>query len=349
MAMKIFSDMHHGGLYASFKYLFEDRLGHQLYRPIDLDWFDAGYWHAARPYGNNPDTVNQYLGLGAIPKDKTPPLNTPSSVVEDGVHYIRDVAHGFYHKAISLETFKKMEFDVVIASIPDHIEPYMDLIKSYMPKAKLVYHVGNIGWHDHIPWKLVKNTMLSVKPFPIPNNRNAVFYRQEFELDDFMPTDTYSMEITSFVNCLPEAHKFHELASLLPEYKFQSFGVTCRDGIKHSVSEIASTMSSARFGYHNKPGGDGFGHVIHNWFAIGKPIIVNMYDYRDKLAGELLEDMKTCINIENRSMQEVANIIKNMSDEQYDEMCMEVKNTFYHKVDFEKDAEKVKMFLENLI
>ena len=73
--MKIFADLHHSSLFTSFKLLFENRLGHRMYRPIGLEWFTEGFWKIAEPYNNNIGTVKQFLEPGNTPTDGTPPLN----------------------------------------------------------------------------------------------------------------------------------------------------------------------------------------------------------------------------------------------------------------------------------
>lgn len=340
--MNIFTDMHHGGLYAAQHYLLENRLGHNLYRPIGKEWFTEGYWHIAKPYKDNPGTIEQYLGIRIAPEDGTIPLNEGDEQ-PNGIYSIRDGAHYFRHKAITLDKFKKMDIDIVIASIPAHIPVYKELIKKYKPNAKLVFHIGNIGWGDNINSYDADNIMVSTAP--VPTNKHAVFYRQEFDLEVFKPELEPTREvISSFVHGANKNKEYWDLLTRgLLDYECNDFEY----GIV-GTKNIASKMQEAKYGYHNKPGGDGFGHVIHNWFAVGKPVIVNLKDYKDKLAGELMSDMITCIDMSNRKPSEVVNIINNISDLQYQDMCLAVRNKFKETVDYERDAANVKQFLENL-
>ena len=347
--MKIFADYHHGGLYASLIYLLEGRLGHTLLRPIGMDWFDKGYWKIAEPYGNNPDTARQYLAENSTPTDGTPPLNN-KPVDAKYFSWINESSNNVWHRAVTLEQFLEIDPDVIIASIPAHIASFKKLIKDYNLRAKLVYHIGNIGWHTQIPWDQIDNLMASVKEFPIPAGKNAVFYRQEFDLEVFAgaPHQRSSI-ITSFVNLLPEAKRFRALKEAMPNYLFQAYGIGCPDGIVNKVSDVGRIMRKSDFGYHNKPQGDGFGHIIHNWFAVGKPVIVNMGDYKDKLAGELLVDGETCIDLDNKSAEDIAKLIYMMSDLEYFDMCRAVRARFAEAVDFGLDAAKVGDFLNDLM
>lgn len=344
--MKIFADLHHQGLYASLHYLLENRLGHKLYRPIGKEWFEKGYWKIAEPYNNYPGTVEQYLGTrDFVPEDGSPSLNTPA-----GKGHVLDTTHNFMQKVMTFDEFCATDIDVVIATIPAHVTSYTRLIKEYKPNAKLIYHIGNIGWHENLPLG-AQNVMASVKEFK--TDRNVVFYRQEFDLNVFKPKTGihFLLTITSFVNCLPEPDKFNKFKELLPEFVWKAYGIGCPDGTLGKIEDIAWYMQRSWLGYHNKPYGDGFGHVIHNWMAVGKPVLVNLKDYKDKLAGELLVDGETCIDISGKSIEDIAVIVRELSKSNlhYLDMCNAVEKRFKEVVDLEADAIKVRNFLERLV
>jgi len=61
--MKVFAELHHQSLFTSLQFLFEKRLGYQLFRPIGEKWFREGYWKICEPYGNDIRTITQYLGI----------------------------------------------------------------------------------------------------------------------------------------------------------------------------------------------------------------------------------------------------------------------------------------------
>ena len=112
--MNIFCDLHQDGLYNSLIMLFDKRLGHNLFRPIGESWFTEGYWKLAEPYGNSSDTITQYLGIrdNYQPVDGTRPLNEVTKV--DNYYTIK--GDPYNHKAITLEQFKNMDIDIMIAS-----------------------------------------------------------------------------------------------------------------------------------------------------------------------------------------------------------------------------------------
>lgn len=336
---KILADRHHSGLYASLLFTLEGRLGHEVFSPIGTEWFNEGYWRMAEIYNNAVETISQYLGF------------QQGELQEDGYYKILDPANNIYHRGITLDKFKEIDIDIIICTLPQHIDAYRELIRRFKPNAKLIYQIGNVDWHNIIPWDKVDNILASVKEFKYPAGKHVLFYKQEFDLSIFHPTDSLvKNEIASFVNCLPNHEYFYSLKGVLsPEYKLRSYGQSCPDGIITTTSEMANIMNICKFGYHNKPHGDGYGHVIHNWFAVGKPVIINLSDYTDKLAGELLVDGKTCIDISNARFYELADIIKNISDLQYADMCGAVRDIFKEKVDFKHDAVNMREFLSNLI
>lgn len=343
--MKVLADCHHGDLFNSLQILFEDRLGFELYRPIGLDWFTGGYWRIAEPYGNNIDTVKQFLDINNLPW--SPYGNLNGGNYKDGnVYKVFDPRYGKYQKAITLETFSQMDFDLVISSIPDHDESFARLIKDRMPKAKHISQMGNAYQTTE-----VANVMCSTKPYPVPEGKNVVFYHQEFPLHYFrFEAPRPSNKIVSFVNVLPKPDQFALFETNLPEMEFKSYGIGNRDGTITGLDEIAQIMKTSLFGYHVKPGGDGFGHVIHNWFACGRPVLVGGNDYTDKLAGDLLIDNVTCIDLDKNSFQSSLDKIKYWSDpENHAEMCVQVIKRFREVVDFNKEEQLVRKFLEKII
>lgn len=341
--LSIFSDFHHQGLYASFHYLFENRLGHELYRPIGKEWFDKGFWKIAEPYNNYPGTIEQYLGdRDFVPSDGSPSLNIPA-----GFCCVLDTTHHFKQKVLTFEEFCNTDIDIIIATIPAHVPTYKRLIKEYKPTAKLIYHIGNIGWHESVPSE-AENIMASVKEFK--TDKNAVFYRQEFDLNVFKPLEgpLRHANVTSFVNCLPQPETYLKLKEKLTEFEFKAYGIGCPDGTLGEIDDIARAMQRSTFGYHNKPHGDGFGHVIHNWMAVGKPVIVNLGDYKDKLAGELLIEGETCIDLD-KGIDHVVEIVRRLSSLEYADMSNKVQTKFKEVVDFGRDADKVRNFLDRLV
>jgi hypothetical protein len=72
-------------------------------------------------------------------------------------------------------------------------------------------------------------------------------------------------------------------------WEFTVHGHEGRDGFINPAARMGEAMASAGFGWHDKPVGDGFGHVIHSWAAVGRPLIGRAAYYRGKLAAPLLD------------------------------------------------------------
>lgn len=316
--MKIFCDRHHEALTKSLQMLLVNRLGHELLFPAGLEWFENGYWKIAEPYNNSPVTINQYLGL-----------NNPG---------------------IKLDWFLKTPPDVLIASFYNNIVPYKELAQEV--GAKLVVQIGN-EWP--IDWSLVDNLMASTMPINVPEGKNAVFYHQEFDTNIYSykaPTKDTKM-IVSFVNCLSSQKHFKkdwqdflQLERELDGYRFLAHGASTRDGVINGAQAVAEVMKRSKFGIHLKAGGDGYGHVIHSWMAVGRPVIYRGSQYRGRLASRLLKHQKTGFDIEKA---DVAKRISKLNWDEYLEMCNNCADAFKREVDFERDAANIEMFLAKLL
>lgn len=333
--MNVFADLHHGDLYHSLRMLFEKRLGWNLYRPIGFDWYDKGFWK----YSDKIPVVRQYLEL------RPDYISTPT-------HYlIYDPVHHEWDKALTFSQFLNTDINIIIASVRQHEEPYTKLIREYKPKAKFIRQLANI--HDIFDPQLCKNLLASVEPFNCPKDLNIVYYHQEFDLSIFKyGSPSKELRISNFMNCLPDSRDFplwNKYKNELKNFDFKMFGILGDDGIIGSVEKIADEMHKSTFVWHVKYGGDGFGHVIHNAFACGRPIITIGSYYRDELAGHLIKDQETCIDLEKRSFeQNIKNIEYWSKPENYIKMSVAAYNIFKKNVDYDKEFIHIKAFLKNL-
>lgn len=363
--MNVFTDFHHAGLLNSLIMLFEGRLGGAVYRPIGVDWSVNDYWAVY----DHPATQAQFLGIGANTPDGTPPLNEVINKTGPFVYNCKDIESDTTNKAITFEGFCAMDFDIVIASVPQHVERFKKLIATHKKNAKLIYQIGN-AWT--VEAALAPNVMASAIINDVPEGINFIQYHQEFDLETFHPPvkgdpirgsdlawNFYDLEtmpeenIYSFVNVFqtfPDFQMFEEVERRMPNWQFKSYGGQCRDGSANGTKEVAERMRESRFIWHTKAGGDGYGHVLYNTAAVGRPTINKASYYNGKMGQELLIDGETCINIDNLSIEEIVNKINYYSEpSRYAEMAKRVYANFQQKVDFDKEAEKIKQFLDNLI
>lgn len=331
----------------------------ELYRPIGLEWFHEGFW----AINSNPDTAKQYLSLeqAYFPADGTPRLNIihpgidrigPEDHDKADTLFVVDPGRLSYHKAARLRFFKENKFDYVVASIPQHVPIFKKLIAEYNPSAKLIIQMGN-NWHiDDYPGMPVLASIA-----PQLTAANAMFYHQEFDLDIFhptpVPTGLEDRKIFSFVNVMremPEAQRDYDMfRRMLGEFQFKSFGGQNPDGNMDGPKQLADKMREAMFIFHVKPMGDGFGHIIHNAYAVGRPIITHSKHYQNQLASDLLVE-GTFIDLDKYSRGEVKNIIRRLSHqpEILVKMGERAAAQFRRVVDYKNESEEIKKWLEKL-
>lgn len=349
--MLVFTDFHHASLLNSTIMLFEGRLGASVFRPIGTQWFEQGFWALY----NHPATVQQYLGINGATPDGTPALNDIVGRI-GRVWLCHDIDSNFANKAIEFDTFMQMPFDIVIASIPQHIEPFARLCAMHPNHPKLIYQIGN-------QWNLeanapVRNILASAKIDNVPAGFNFVSYHQEFDTKVFRVTAPYDTKnIFSFANCFnldqlfaKDWQLFTKVEAAMPTWQFKAFGGQCRDGAAHGSQELADSIALSRFVWHTKAGGDGYGHIIHNSAAMARPLIVVRQYYAGKLGEALMQDGKTCIAIDDLGVDEIVNKINYYNQPaNYCQMVQNVADNFREVVNFDLEAIRIKAFLDNLI
>lgn len=344
--MRVFSDLHHSSLYNSLKILFEDRLGYELYRPVGLEWHTQGLWNVY----DHPATALQYLSLDQryMPRDGSPQLNQLQDITPD--HYeILDPEYGYTQKAVTVNQFKSRQWDLVIASLPQHIRPYQELAR--LTGAKFIFQIGN-AWTDGILPADPVNIMSSAVIAPRPQD-NVVIYHQEFNIDLFKPGEPKIGTITSLMNLpgeFPDYNVLLELERSMPEWTVNIHGGQSRNGPIHGATEVADCIRDSQFIWHVKAGGDGYGHILFNSAACGVPTIVKKAYYQGKLGDKLLIDGETCIAIDNLSPDEIKKKILYYSEpERYEQMRSNVIENFKAQVSFDNDEQNVRQFLTRLV
>ncbi len=344
--MKVLTDFHHSSLLRSLNLLFEGRLGMELYRPIGMEWFDEGFWSI----NDQLDTARQFLQLESQPYDLTPPLNM-GEVVRDGVFWIADPGGHTHHRACTLDYFKNNQFDFVIASIPQHVPVFERLIREYMPNAKLIIQMGNNWNMDNFAGY---NILASVAP--TFTAANAMFYHQEFDLRVFHDTPVQPVRnVYSFLNIIQNSGigwtDYSELKREMERegWTFRAYGGQCPDGNMTGAHQLANKMREAAFIFHVKPGGDGFGHIIHNAYAVGRPVITRSSHYRGQLAEQLLIP-GTFIDLDRYGRKEVKKILTQMmyDPDSLQDMGRRAAERFDEVVDYRKEASEIATWLHSL-
>ena len=350
--MKVFADFHHRDLYASFHYLFEKRLGMKLYRPIGLDWFEAGYWKIAEPYRpNHMPTVKQYLDPGQSNHPQFANHPAGSDEAEEGVHYLHQPGWVHTHRGITFETFKKMDFDLIISSIPAHDAPYGQLQRQYHPDAIHISHVGNVHQQTGSGYIMASS---DPKGTPVKSHQKAVFIRQEFDLDLFRtePIDyEQRANITSCIHILKRPQLFYDYEAALPDFTWKMYGSEARDG-GLQLEGVAEAMKKSWWGWFIRSPGevDGYsGHIFLNHVATGRPLIVWMDDLKGFPPSPILIPDKTCIDLSQGTVEENTVKIREFSQpEAHNAMCEAMVEVAKRELNFDADEAKMRAFLEEL-
>jgi hypothetical protein len=361
--MKVLIDRHHSDLWESWELLFTDRWGWDLYAPFGMDWFTEGIWNFERAYHGDA-VARQYLSGWWEPWD------TLRHKPEDRKHLPlwverTDPTHpGRVVKGIVLGTARQMEWDLIISTLPDNDIGLYNLARQ--TGAKFGIQLGNVGqqsaWHL-ADFALCSTTLPGGPPI---NDTPFVIYRQPFSLTDFRyepPGRRWEkFRISSFVQCLPENPmayaQFLHYARSADDFDWRiygSYGSHDTDeyaaGNVSTTRGVASEMRASDVIWHTKEWSDGYGHVIHNAFATGRPVFGIEPYYADKLAGPLWVDGVTSIDISRRSPDEVLGILRRLREdpEEHLRMSEAASARFREIVDFDAEADQVKALLDNVL
>jgi hypothetical protein len=316
-----------------------------------MDWFNEGYWKIGDPYPNPSETAMQYLSTAGYAGDF--PANA-EYYIKDDLYYAYQHPQDFYHKAITLDSFKKMDFDIIISSIPTHDRVYASLRDKYQPQAKHICHIGNTDQNSSCT-----NILSSISPnsFHASDYENICFCRQEFDVDlfNYVPFNYGSegkRKLISLIHYMQSYPLLREFENTLPEYQFETYGCGMPLGCIQTKREMAVKMREAFWGWNIRAAGfgDGYsGHTFLNWCASGRPLIVRLSDNEQYPPSPILKPDINCIDISNISIDNAVRKIRDFSSpDKHRSMCEDMFNTFKNEVNFDRDAEKVKAFLEVL-
>ena len=339
--MNVLVDRHHAGLFHSLQLLFEDRLGMTVYTPIGHEWWDENYWAFGQGYGDDrlaqqflmvtPETnFRQYEG-----EMFTSNVLEQFGVIHDG-HYPDRLIRG-----ITLAEFRTMDWGYIVCSVQDNQHGFSRLAQEV--GAKYVYQIGNVN--AQVDWRLEPIALISAEHAP---QGTSIVMHQEFDTDLFAFTPP-GTDIVSMVNCFGSTYCatwWNEAKALLPEFTFREHGIDGADGNIGPIAEQADAMRAAGWGWHDKVQGDGFGHVIHQWAALGRPLIGHGSHYHGLMAAPFWEDGVTCLDLDRRSIADTVALIREISGtERHAEMGRAIRAVFDGLVDFAAEAEAIRAIL----
>lgn len=355
--MKVLTDFHHHALAESLLMLFEDRMGAEVWFPAGMDWFTRDYWAFEKAW-HGDRVARQYLdGIWA-----------DAARYEDGTLVRPDPRHvGRTHRGITLDAALDTRWDLVISSLPHNDVGFHRLARQ--TGARFGVQVGNA--HQDSAWDLAEFVLSSstlpglVHPDTWGTVRSwqgvpTVVYHQEFDLHRFRHEwpPANGREVASWVNCFPEGPSYPWFTQFAraheDEFDFRVYGASGSPGPDEfsagdisDADAVADAMRGARIAWHSKHWSDGFGHVIHDWFAIGRPVVGIARYYADKLAGPLFVEGVTSYDIERYSEHELVDILRRLrdDDDHHRQMCLNAAQRFRELVDFDREAETIARML----
>jgi hypothetical protein len=333
--------------------LFEGRFGWEMYRPIGMEWCDSGIWQF--------DVAR--IGDAVARQFLTPWTSDLHSVdlIERTEHTLRkdDTHPGEWIRLVTMEQAADLKPDLVIATLAENEIGLARWAREH--GAHYGIQVGNQGAPNL--WPLAEFGLLSVTTPGFTPWKPHVTYRQEFDLKLFYPDGGLGSLlmrnlVMSRVQCFqtsPDYALFRATAEAVPEATFRWFG-HCEPtddlfgGNAQNTPEVARDMHRARIAWHAKRWSDGYGHVIHNWAAIGRPVFVTGDYYADKLAGPLFTD-ETSFNIERMGAGDIAAAVRmlTLDDDRWVRMCDAMADRFREVVDFGAEAAAIRAMLDNVL
>lgn len=358
------ADFHHHDLFRSLQMLC-DRLGWTLVRPIGMDWFDAGYWNFERQWHGD-----------AVAKQYLTPWGEDVFVPEAGRHGLMnryDHSHDVWQNLITLDEARDLKPDIVLATVAHNHEGLHRFAREV--GAKFGIHLGNVRFSEQDMaedrWDLADfGIVTSIMPLTPP--KPHVVVHQEFSLEDFRhepPLPAEPMRVSSFVNCFPENYNaysgFRAVAQMRPQYDWRVYGAygsvpedEYAAGNLGKCAAVGDAMRGSDIAWHTKQWSDGFGHVIHNWFAVGRPVIGHAAYYNGgfpgigpQLAGPLWQEGVTSFDLTDKAVDEVAGII----DRLYNDAELRVRMgenaaaRFREIVNFDEEEQAIRRMFEAVL
>lgn len=315
--MNILADKHHAGLFRSLQLLAE-RLGATLYTPTGLDWWTEGYWNFGRWTYGDDRLARQFLTWTDVdPEFPDAPI-----------------------RYVTLPEAQAMDWSHVIASVPDNEQGFARFAREH--GAEYVLQVGNTG--QEIDWSLDPLALVSSE---MPIRGRGIRYHQEMEPIEYAPPPSRTPRMAaSFVNCMPSMGPCYDLLQQARGMRLfiAEYGIDGEIGVVKPFSRLVEFMAVHGWGWHDKAQGDGFGHVIHSWAAVGRPLIGHASHYAGKRAERFWQDGITCIDLDRHSIRDAVEIVRTISPDEHERMCRAIRAEF-DAIDYDAEEQAIRGLL----
>ena len=327
--MKILSSIHQKDLWWSLQLLC-NRLGAELYCMSGMEWYEQGYF-MMHPHPDKKDPLG-YMAKRFLVDDVWEGKALPTQ---------RGCSDFPALRLLKFEDFKSTDIDVIICTNRENEIPFHRL-KAIKPNLKFVRQVGNR--FDRVDKELYPNALFSDKEsYEMNSCPNQLLYHQEFDLNLFKSEPiTNAKNIYSFQHNLEKYEPAEELWTQyqhqFPEYNFQSFGKGNDGGYIYPKCDYIKKMLESTFIWQVK-NWEGYSHVIHNSFALGRPMILRQEDIK----GRIFEPLCT------RDTVIFTDQIDGLRTAYFQNMSKSCRQMFEVIVNFDAEFVSIKHLFENLL
>lgn len=369
MTVRVLTDAIHADLLESLYLTLEDRLGYEVYTPHGLDWFEAGIWQFEKAnlgdavalqflepwHGDTPNHVHGHDCWCGPNDEHVVRGSDPAASAwweRPGTTHPRRTL-----RRLTLEQARDLRPDLIISTLAENDTGWATFAREI--GAHMGVQVGNQG--QQCNWMAAEFALLSTTTPGFTPWMPHVYYHQEFSLADFAADGgalALPDRVGTWVQCpttSPGYDRFRELAARTG-LEWRWFG-HCGEadeyhgGNSPNTPEVAARMHEARVAWHWKEWSDGYGHVIHNLAAIGRPLLVTSAYYADKLAGPLLVEGVTSWDLRHHTNDELVRIISRLvsDDDHWRRVCLDTAQRFREVVSFDEEADAIRGMLEGVL
>lgn len=322
---RVLADWHHPALWESLRILFEDRFDWELYSMTGPDWL--GRWWRFETRSDIGWTALDYLVF--------------PDAIDKGTHWERIEPEYPDHprKLVTWDQAKAMDWDFVLASVPQHERPFARLARRL--GARFIHQIGNAKRHR--PSRNIPQVTLASRPFP---DRDVVVYHQEFDrrVFDYTPPSDPSV-VSSFMLRLDWTScpwRWFAEADGVRWWAVEAQDPRDPDYLA-PMSRVADRIRSSGWVWHDKRIGDGYGHVLHTAVSMGRPLIGHASHFAEQAGERLWIDGETCIDLDLRTQDEALRLWREIvaDPDRHREMAERTAALFDDLVDFDAEAEAI--------
>jgi hypothetical protein len=273
-----------------------------------------------------------------------------------------DASHGRYQNLVDLVHARDLKPDIVISSLAHNHEGFARFASEV--GATFGLQVGNVRFSEQDMaedrWDLAAFGLVSGL-MPVEPPKPHVVYHQEFSLDDFRPSPPprLGLVVASFVQCYPQDSGSYaywtRAAEMAPQHEWRVYGAygeapldRFAAGNLDRCGAVGDAMRASDVAWHAKRWSDGFGHVIHNWFSVGRPLIGFRKYYADQLAGRLWVEGETAWDIESN---DIPSLLQRFRDDEdfHLRACEAAAKRFRQVVDFDEEEQAIRALFAQVL